>query len=157
VAALDLYQGRAVYLSDLKPARFEFTPYLGEAGPAWPLVPDGSVANRDLRLAGSTYDKGVGLHSKSRVTYTLAGAYKRFEALVGLDGESGREGSVRVSVLVDGKPLDIGSDRELTARTGPLTVGLSVVGAKELTLEVDFGEGADKQDHVNWCDARLVK
>jgi hypothetical protein len=157
VAALDVYQGRAVYLSDLKPTRFEFTPYLGEGGPVWPWVADGSVADCDLRLAGSTYDKGLGLHSKSRVSYNIAGAYRRFEARVGLDDETGREGSVRVWVLADGKPLDIGTDRELTARSGPLIVAVSVVGAKELTLEVDFGERADKQDHVNWCDARLVK
>jgi hypothetical protein len=157
VAALDVYQGRAVYVSDLKPTRFEFTPYLGEGGPVWPFVADGSVADRDLRLAGSTYDKGLGLHSKSRVSYNLAGAYRRFEARVGLDDETGREGSVRMRVLADGKPLDIGADRELTARTGPLVVAVSVVGVKELTLEVDFGERADKQDHVNWCDARLLK
>jgi hypothetical protein len=157
VAALDVYQGRAVYLSDIKPGRFEFTPYLGEGGPAWPLVTDGSVAAGDLRLAGSTYDKGLGLHSKSRVSYNLGGAYHRFEARVGLDDETGREGSVRVRVLADGKPLDIGPDRELTVATGPMTVGVSVVGVKELTLEVDFGERADTQDHVNWCDARLIK
>ncbi len=157
VAALDVYQGRATYLSDLKPSRFEFTPYLGDGGPAWPLVVDGSVANRDLRLGGSTYDKGIGLHSHSRVTYDLAGAYRRFEALVGLDDETGREGSVRVRVLADGKVLDLGADRALTARTGPLAVNVAVAGVKELTLEVDFGQRGDVQDHVNWCDARLVK
>jgi hypothetical protein len=157
VAVLDVYQGRAIYLSDLKPTRFEFTPYLGEEGPVWPLVADANVAGRDLRLAGSTYDKGLGLHSKSRVTYNLAGAYRRFEAQVGLDDETGREGSVRVRVLADGKPLDIGADRELTARDRPISVGVSVAGVKELTLEVDFGEHGDRQDHVNWCDARLIK
>ena len=38
--------------------KFEFTPYLGDGAPIWPLVADGSAANRDLRLGGSTYDKG---------------------------------------------------------------------------------------------------
>jgi hypothetical protein len=157
VAALDVYQGGAVYLSDLKPDKFEFTSFLGDDGPVWPLVADGSVDNRDLRLGGSTYDKGLGLHSRSRVTYNLAGAYRRFESLVGIDDEAGRVGGARVRILTDGKPLDLGPGTELTPGTGPLVVGVSVAGVKELTLEVDFGKRGDVQGRVNWCDARLVK
>jgi hypothetical protein len=154
VAALDVFQGRAVYLSDLTPAKYEHVPYFGVH---WPVVADGSVAGRDLRLGGSTYDKGLGLHSHSRLTYALGGAYQRFEAVVGLDDQTGREGSVRVKVLADGKPLDVGADRELTARNGPLAIRVKVAGVKELTLEVEFGRNADVQAHVNWADARLVK
>ncbi len=154
VAALYLYQGRAVYLSDLKPRRVEQTKYLDVT---WPVVADGSVAGRDLRLAGGTYDKGLGLHSGTRVTYDLAGGYRRFEALVGLDEQTGRRGSVRLRVLADGKPLEIGWDRELTARDGAVPVRADIQGARELTLAVEFGRGGDVQDHVDWVDARLIK
>jgi hypothetical protein len=154
VAALDMYQGKAVYLSDLKPVKYEYFPFLDCR---WPLVPDGSVTGSELRLGGSAYDKGLGLHSHSRLSYDLGGAYRRFEATVGLDDQTGRKGSVRIKVLGDGKPLDIGPDRELTATSGPLAVSVSVVGVKELTLEVEFGQGADVEDHVNWANARLVK
>ena len=81
---------------------------------------------------------------------------RRFEALVGLDDRGGREGSVRVRVLADGKPLDLGDDHELTAGDS-LSVRVDVTGAKELTLEVDFGKGGPVQDHVDWVDARFVK
>src|SRR5262249_38993019 len=114
--ALDILQGKAVYLSDLKPKAYRHTPFLNVS---WPYVVDGSVAGRDMRLAGSTYDRGLGMHSQSEITYALPGAYRRFEALVGLDEETGRQGSVRVKVLVDGKPRDFGWDKELTARDGP--------------------------------------
>jgi len=154
VAAFDLYQGKAVYLSDLKPTRYEHIPYLDCR---WPYVPDGSVTGRELRLEGSAYDKGIGLHSHSRLSYHLGGIYKRFDATVGLDDQTGRKGSVRIKVLGDGKQLDIGSDRELTAANGPLSVNVSVAGVKELTLEVEFGQGGDVEDHVNWVNARLVK
>jgi len=157
VAALDVYQGGAVYLSDLKPDKFEFTSFLGDDGPVWPLVADGTVDNRDLRLGGSTYDRGLGLHSRSRVTYNLAGAYRRFESLVGIDDEAGRVGGARVRILADGKPLDLGPGTELTPGSGPLVVGVSVAGVKELTLVVDFGKRGDVQGRVDWCDARLVK
>src|SRR5205085_397126 len=62
VVALDLRQGQAVYLSDLKPRDFESTSYLGDSG--WPYesyVLDGSVAGHDLVLEGNTYDKGLGM------------------------------------------------------------------------------------------------
>ena len=154
VAALDLYQGRSVYLSDLKPSRYDYRPYLDAK---WPFAADGNVAEHDLLLRGSTYDKGVGLHSHSRLTYRLAGGYRRFEALVGLDDKDGRRGSVRVRVLADGRPLDLGADREVTAESGPLPVGVNIDGVRELTLEVEFGRGGDVQDVVDWIDARLVK
>jgi NPCBM/NEW2 domain-containing protein len=154
VAALDYRQGRAVYLSDLKPIRYDFTPYLGVR---WPLVTDGSVAGRDLRLGGGVYDKGVGMHSASRVTYSLPPGCKRFEARVGLDDRSGRRGSVRVRVLVDGKERELGIKDELTHGTGPVRLNLDVSGAKELTLLVDFGAAGDVGDHVNWADARLIR
>jgi hypothetical protein len=159
VVALALYQGRAVYLSDLEPRRSEQTPFLDLA---WPPVNDGSADRRDLRLGGGTYDKGLGMHSAARVTYDLAGRYRRFEALVGLDDhagddQAGRQGSARVRVLVDGKERAAGLDRDLTARDGPVPVRADVTGARELTLVVDYGDRGDVQDRVDWADARLVK
>ncbi len=154
VAGLDLYQGRSVYLSDLKPSRYEHRSYLDDK---WPFAADGNVAEHDLLLGGSTYDKGIGLHSHSRLSYRLTGGYRRFEALVGLDDKDGRRGSVRIRVLADGRPLDLGSDREVTAESGPLPVGVSIEGVRELTLEVEFGRGGDVQDVVDWIDARLIK
>jgi hypothetical protein len=154
IVALTLLQGRAVYLSDLKPSKIEQMPYLDAA--AMP-VRDGSVKGRDLRIAGGTFDKGVGMHSASRMTYDLAGGYKRFEALVGMDDATGRDGSVRVQVLVDGKPQKLGREGDLTHRKGPLAVRIDVTRAKQLTLVVDFGERGDVQDDVDWAEARLIK
>ncbi len=136
VVALDLHQGRAVYLSDLQSIKYEYFPFLDTT---WSFTADGNVAGHDLLLGGSTYDKGVSLHSHGRLTYRLAGAYRRFEALVGLDDRDGRNGSVRVRVLADGAALDVGAGRELTAGSGPLRIGVSVAGVRELTLEVEFG------------------
>jgi hypothetical protein len=157
VIALDLYQNRAVYLSDLKPRRYQHTPYLDIA---WPFVVDASVTGRDLRLGGGTYDKGLGLHTESQLTYALAGGYRRFEAVVGLDEQTGRGGRVNIRVLVDGKPQPLGWDGDLTLADGPKPVRVNLNGARELTLIVAFrrgGRGPDSQDHVNWGDARLIK
>jgi hypothetical protein len=154
VAALDLFQGEAIYLSDLKPSRYEYIPYLNDR---WGYARDGSAAGLDLLLAGSTYDKGVGLHSHSRLSYAVPPACRRFEALVGMDDRAGRRGSARIRVLADGKSLDIGADRELTPAGAPLPVRVNLAGVKELTLEVDFAKDGPVQGCVDWADARFVK
>jgi hypothetical protein len=143
-----------VYLSDLRPRDYKHTPYLGMR---WPYTLDASVAGHELRVGGSTYDKGIGMHSESRLTFELGGGYQWFEAWVGLDDQTGREGSAVIGVLVDGKPRDLGPAKELTGAGKPLPIRLRVAGARELTLVVLFGRHGDVQDHVDWADARLIK
>jgi hypothetical protein len=153
VAALDVRQGAAVYLSDLEPRRYQHTPFLGVA---WPYTKDGSVAGRELGWGG-TFDKGLGMHAESRITYELGGHYRRFEAVVGLDEYTGRRGRVRLQVLVDGQAQDIGWSGELSARDQPLRLRIDVRGGRELTLAVLCGRFGDVQAHVNWADARLIR
>jgi hypothetical protein len=155
VGALDVLQGPAVYLADLKPAKYEYVPFLDET---FDFASGANSLGFDLRLAGSVYDRGPGTHSFSRLTYALGGGYRRFEALVGLDDVSGRGGHARVRVLGDGKPLPLANDRELSGRGEPLTVSVDVSGVKELTLETGYGSRANHvQGCVNWVDARLIK
>jgi hypothetical protein len=153
VTGLDVRQGHAVCLSDLTPLDYQHTPYLGVA---WPFARDACVTGRPIFLAGSTFDKGVGMHGASRITYALEGKYRWFEALVGLDGHTGQLGRARVRVLVDDKPRTIGRE-ELGVRAGPMPVRLDVRGARRLTLVVDVVRFGDVQAHVNWADARLIK
>lgn len=151
IISLEPQQNNFVYLSDLKESRYLFQPFLDAS---WPFALDCNVAGHDLRLAGSTYDKGIGMHSHSRLTYRLSAAYQRFEAMAGLDDKDGRGGAVRLRVLADGRPL---LDRTVTSRDDAVSIRLSVKGVRELTLEVDFGQNGDVRDVVDWTDARLVK
>jgi hypothetical protein len=151
IASLDLYQGNFVYLSDLKESQYVFEPFLDVK---WPFAVDGNVAEHDLRLAGSTYDKGISMHSHSRLNYPLSGVYRRFEALAGLDDKDGRGGDVRLRVLADGKTL---LDRAVTSEQGAFPIQLNMEGVRELTLEVDFGRNGAVRSVVNWVDARLLK
>lgn len=152
VATLQFLGGRAVYLSDLEPAEYAFTPYLSLK---WELARDRNVTGGPLRLGGVEYAKGLGMHSQSRATYTLDGQFRRFRATVGLDDEA-RKGSAVVAVEIDGRRIFTSGD--LSVDRGSLTLEpIDVTGAQRLTLLVDFGKFADIQDHVNWCDAVLVK
>jgi hypothetical protein len=145
--------GPAVYLSDLKPLRYEHTPYLGVH---WPLAVDRSVAGNELRMAGGTFDKGLGLHSACEVTYVVPPNAKRFEALVGLDEFTGRRGAVLLDVKADGRSLQ-SKPLALSGRNPPRELRLPLPsGCKELTIRVDFGPGGDVQDHVDLADARIL-
>ncbi|WP_031229534.1 glycoside hydrolase family 97 catalytic domain-containing protein [Streptomyces niveus] len=108
-----------------------------------------------LRLGGTTYDKGLGVHARSEVTVALNGAYDRFAAETGIDEEKPDKGSVLFEVLGDGQVL---------ARSGvlgpadePYAFDVDVSGVRQLTLRVtDGGDGIDS-DHADWADARLLE
>jgi hypothetical protein len=154
LVAVEVRNGSAVYLSDLKPRKFEHTPF---AGTSWPLVVNGSATGRELRLGGSTFDTGLGMHAESRVVYDLDAQFRWFEAQVALDPEYGKKGRVRIRVLVDGKEKDIGWNTPLTATDGALALRVEISQGRELTLEVLFGGYGDVQAHVNWVDARVIR
>jgi hypothetical protein len=157
IVALDVLQGSAVYLSDLKPKKAETTGFLG-AG--WPWAADRTVRGQPLRLltkdGESTSDKGLGTHPKTVLTYDLGGKFTRFEALVGLDTATGKRGRADARVLVDGKEVALPDLQTLAA--GPaVRVMVDVRGAKELTLVVAFGPTGDVEADVNWGEARLIE
>jgi hypothetical protein len=151
VIALDVLQGKATYLSDLKPKKATTEAFNGVA---WPWAADRTVKGNQLRLGPQTFDKGLGTHPRTALVYDLGGKYRRFEAVVGLDPVTGRRGVAEVRVLVDGRDA---LTTTLTAGMDPIPVAVVVAKAKELTLMVDYGPGGDVQDDVNWGDARLIE
>jgi hypothetical protein len=104
----------------------------------------------------STFDKGLGTHPKTVLTYDLAGKYSRFESHIGLDAATGKRGRADVRIKLGGKEVDLPDLKTLTAGQA-VFVRVNVRGAKELTLIVDFGPTGDVQADVNWGEARLVE
>jgi hypothetical protein len=149
VIALTLRGGAMVDLSDLTPTGYTHTPFMGVK---WPLALDTSVSGRQLALAGDHFDKGLGIHTQSHVTYSLGGQYRWFEALAGMEGTPDRRGQARLNVLVDGMPI---VDRKELSGIVPLRI--SVAKARELTLRVEFSDFGDVRGNVNVADARLIK
>ncbi|HEV2946201.1 MAG TPA: NPCBM/NEW2 domain-containing protein [Gemmataceae bacterium] len=155
VIALDWLGGCAMYLSDLKPRTYQFRSYL--EGMDWPYVKDGSAAETDIRLGGRLFDKGVGVHTSSRLTYALDKDAGWFQTLVGMDDLVGKEGTARIQVLLDGKPQDLNWHGRLDGPAGPRFIRMPIKGAKELTLMTDFGDFGDVQGCVDWAEARLIQ
>jgi hypothetical protein len=154
VLALDVHQGKADYLSDLKPSTYEFTPYLDLS---WPLGVDAAASGHDLAVAGSTFEKGLSLHAPARVSYQLDGKYRGFEALVGLDSRCGRLGKARIRIWADDKVLSLDRDGLILGGGGPVPLRVDVTGVRRLTLEVELAGRGNVQALVNWVNARLVR
>lgn len=153
LVALDVHQGKAEYLSDLKPVEYESSPYLDLL---WPLGVDASASGHDLAVGNSTFEKGLSLHAPARVSYQLDGKYRRFEALAGLDSRAGRLGKARIRAWADDKPLPLKNDGFLQAG-GSVPVHVDVRGVRRLTLGVEAADRGNVQALVNWVNAMLVR
>jgi len=157
LVSVDVEQGQATYLSDLKPTKYQYHTFDGEQ---YTWVADGCVTGRSITIRGasgkSTFDRGLGLHADCIISYALRGKYRRFEALAGLDARSGARGNAALIVRVDGKEQGLPAGGRLTDAGGPVAVRIDVTGAKELTIEIGRGAGGHVRDHVNLAEARLV-
>jgi hypothetical protein len=157
ILSLDVLQGRATFLSDLKPKTVEQSGFLGVT---WPWAADRGVRGKLLTAtttAGeSTFDKGLGTHPRTTLTYDLSGKYRHFEALVGFDPEATVRGTATVRVLVDGKEQEIPSLAPLKAGNA-IPISVNTQGAKQLVLITDYGSAGGVGADVNWCEAMLVE
>lgn len=151
IEAIEHTGGPVAWLSSRGPDASVHTPYLdGE----FPARMDGNVTGGPIRFGGVAYARGIGVHSRSRLDFTLRPGDARFRTRYAIDGNAPRA-DVDVRVLLDGKPVH----ERKNFRVGTLSplVELEVIGAKTLTLEVDYGAGYDVQDRLNWIEPAFVR
>ncbi|WP_265520164.1 NPCBM/NEW2 domain-containing protein [Oerskovia flava] len=112
--------------------------------------PDKPLVINTTPALKKTYDKGLGVHAASKVTYYLGGQCTRFTADTGL--EDGFNGSVVFTVALDDTTRYQGSTFQAGFPTE--TVDLDVTGAQYIDLIVD-APGSINGAHGVWGDARL--
>ncbi len=160
VGSIRFRSERFADLSSLAPSAVEESPYFG--GPAalsFPWRRDRSVVGTPLRVGGVEFATGLGVHARSRLTWTIDGAYAELRGLVGIDDSTlplPRRGSVVFRVAGDGKtlwesPVLRTGERALELPSVPLT------GVASLMLEVDYADGFDVADRADWCEPILLR
>ena len=153
VESLRFLGGCATYLSDITPVEYNFEPFFDLE---WPLRRDRSVGGGFLTLRRVEYPKGLGVHSRSTMTYRLGGKFRRFQATIGIDDSAAGKGSVVFEVLLDGRTAY--KSPVVTGASPPVVIErLDVTGSKIMTLRVDYATEGDILDHADWCDALLIK
>lgn len=145
-----------VYLHDLKPVEYIYTPLFAESV-LWQSGLNSQLGPLRLREADgvSLFDRGIGTHSQSSLSFDLAKKYERFDCLVGLDAVDGRGGEAEVLLRLDGK--EVAESRQTLKSGDPARrLSVSVRGGSRLTLEVLHGRGGPVRDAVDWCNAVLI-
>jgi hypothetical protein len=166
VAGIYHKNGRVVYLSDVAPSsRDENSNYIRAEKPqpsdtSFPAKFDRSVLGDPIKIRGTSFRKGVGVHAHSSLTWTLSKQFAKFQATIGIDDGATRDardiGNVTFKVLVDGKEVfDSGA---ITSKDKPRAISVDVDGAAAITLVVTFGtDDLSQGDIADWALARVIR
>jgi alpha-galactosidase len=115
----------------------------GRAGAA------GTPAGPPIVLGGVTYAHGIGTLSINELIIDLKGQATRFLAMVGLNDNASKQGSVTVEVWLDNKKILI-SD-VLRVGSPPVKVDVDLTGAHFLELTIDDGNDVSTGDNADWA------
>jgi hypothetical protein len=95
---------------------------------------DRSVDGEPIRYDGRTFTRGIGVHSRSKLTWALDGRYRTFRTRYAIAGDL-PYANVTVRISLDGKVVHEQADVVTGTLSPVITIGLGQ--AKSLTLEVD--------------------
>lgn len=143
---------RPIELSELQPVAYQHAPYLSQKR-MWSK--NQNVMGGPFQVGEKRFGSGVGMYSKSRLTFGLDGKYSLFQTGVGIDVVGGSNGNVVVSIEADGEK--IAESVQVTADDKLMNIGpLNVIGKKRLSLVVEYGKNGDIGDCVDWCEPTLI-
>ncbi len=143
---------RVVYLSDLSIVNQRNEGILHRS---WPVMMDRSISGGPLSINGRVFDKGIGVHSFTEVSYDTEGKYETFAATIGIDDSVRPRGNAVFRVLGDGTVLF--ESGAVTGRDRGRDIIVDVVHVNQLTLIVNYGDELDLADYADWGGARLLK
>jgi alpha-galactosidase len=113
-----------------------------------------SVEGAPLTIGNQAYAHGVGTHAHSEMMIGLQGEARRFEAVVGVDDETGDVGSVVFVVYLDDQ--EAWRSPTLTGADGGVPVSIVLDGADRMTLVVESAGDGIHYDHADWAGAMIV-
>jgi hypothetical protein len=159
LAKLDYSKGKLTYLSDLvRDAPSKVKLEQAETGGEKYFFTDCGPEKGPMRLAGQVYDKGLAMHARTEVTFTIDGDYREFRAVLGIDDNysQGSEDPVFVRVEANGKEL---KTFEVTRKAGAIPINLNIKDVNKLRIIVTstpenfLGLGSS----VDLADAKVSK
>ncbi|MBM4032734.1 MAG: hypothetical protein FJ291_13225 [Planctomycetes bacterium] len=112
-----------------------------------------SVKGTQLKMGGKVFARGVAVRSPATFALDLGGGSARFTAVVGVDDEAGKRGSVEFRIEGDGKLL--WASGVLRGGEPPKAAEVSLAGVKRLTLLVTDGGDGGSGDYADWADAQF--
>jgi hypothetical protein len=139
----------AVHLADLAPSEVVESGFDGDV--VYPWRTDASATGSPMVAGGRTYGRGLGVHSRSRLSWRVPAGVAHFWSRVGIDDSVAgfvARAHAEVRVLVNGTAR---FEHAIEAGAPPRDTGrIAVQPGDTLTLEADFGRGRDLGDRVDW-------
>ena len=118
----------------------------------WRVLNDKGVEGKPLSVGGKQYERGLGVHADSKMSFPLNGKFAAFHVVPGPD--DAHKGLLEMKILVDGKEC-YSSGKVRSTGFEAKSVTIPITGAKELTLVVTDGGDGKGGDHASWADAYL--
>jgi hypothetical protein len=146
---IPLSTGPQVSLSQLTATKIEF-------GFAAPQI-DREFDNPPIMLGGVRYDKGIGMHAWTKMTFPVPPKAVALQAIIGI-ADKVRENprAAVVFEVLDQTGAVLFSSGLVDGSTPPTPIHVDVRGKTAVTLSVgDAGNGIDC-DHANWAVASFV-
>ncbi|GAA4279512.1 NPCBM/NEW2 domain-containing protein [Aquimarina mytili] len=112
-----------------------------------------SILGRPMIMNNKTYDRGVGVHAKSKYMVELNGEAKTFTAVVGLDDNAKEMSSITIYIL---------GDKKIMWESGVLKKGqvknidINIEGIKVLAFYVSDAKDGQSRDYANFANAKFL-
>lgn len=156
VATIEQVNGPLSWLSSRPTVENLCIPFLGSPRQNAAHMDRNWTGQDPIQFGSRVFAHGIGVHSYSRLSWALDGAYHKFRTRFAIDSrDPNPKADVTVRILLDGKT----AFEQQHVRAGMLSdeITQDLGEAKKLTLEVDYGDNLDTQDRFNWIEPALVR
>ncbi len=159
ISKIDLSAGKLMFLGDMPIESSDWKAYFDPSKSPPALARfyrprQNQAQDGQLRLGGTPYAKGLQLYSQSTTVFKIPAKSRVLKAVVGIDDAVRDGGRVRLQIFADEQKL---FDEPISGADKPRDLELNLAGARRLKIVVDFGEDQDAADHLDFCDARIMK
>lgn len=116
---------------------------------------DRSWGGTAIRVGGRAFQRGLGVHSDSKLVFHLGGEFATFNVLAGPD--DAHHGQIEMKILVDGEERWSSGPTRSHEKKHRQRLAISVRDAQTLTLLVHQSDGNKGGDHASWANAYLER
>lgn len=121
-----------------------------------PVSAKTNYSHDPIRIAGTTYERGVGAQSVCVLAFALQQNASRFTALVGADDLGNKDLPITFTVVADKKVLFDSGAMRVGDPAKAIDVDLTGVRQLGLLITDQIGGIRNKRTYGNWANARLV-
>jgi hypothetical protein len=114
---------------------------------------DKNVLGQPMKVARTTYARGIGVHTQSTLAYDADGTFETLNFRVGMDDSAAPYGEAKVSVVVDGRT--VWTSEVLKPGHISEAVSVPIKGGRRVELHADPTERMDVLGRVDWIDVAL--